>query len=72
MTRYLLTGIALIFFAAIVYAANQCTCYRYVNSKATGGFVKVWSDSKEEAEAKAVAKYRNEMGYEVDYCECRY
>ena len=37
--------------------ASKYICYRYVNGEATGGFVKVYADSKSEAEKKSLKKY---------------
>lgn len=50
-------------------AASNYTCYRYVDGKPTGGFVKISADSKSEAEAKALAWYQKE-GMRVDYVVC--
>ena len=51
--------------------ASKYICYRYVNGEATGGFVKVYADSKSEAEKKSLKKYRDELGYTTDYTKCK-
>lgn len=50
-------------------AASTYTCYRYVDGRPSGGFVKISADSKSEAEAKALAWYQKE-GMKVDYVVC--
>ena len=49
--------------------AKEWTCYRYINGKPTGGFIKVQADNKEEAEIKSMKKYKK-LGYSLDYTKC--
>ena len=51
--------------------ASEWVCYRYVDGEATGGYVKVYANSKYEAEKKALKKYREELGYRTDYVKCK-
>ena len=51
--------------------ASTWTCYRYVDSNPTGGFVKVEAYSKYEAEKKALRKYREELKYKTDFVKCQ-
>ncbi len=51
--------------------AMEWVCYRYVDGEATGGYVKVYADSKYEAEKKALKKYRDDLGYRTDYVKCK-
>ncbi|RUM59368.1 MAG: hypothetical protein DSY59_04570 [Persephonella sp.] len=44
-------------------------CHRYLNGEPTGGFVKVKAKTKEEAEKKAIKKYK-EIGYKIDGVKC--
>jgi len=44
---------------------------RYVDGEPTGGYVKVYADSKYEAEKKALKKYRDDLGYRTDYVKCK-
>ncbi|BAE50513.1 hypothetical protein [Paramagnetospirillum magneticum] len=50
--------------------ADSWTCYRVVDGKGDGGFVKVDASSQSEAAMKAVAMYRD-MGKKVDSADCR-
>jgi len=51
--------------------ASEWICYRYVDGEPTGGYVKVYADSKYEAEKKALKKYRDDLGYRTDYVKCK-
>jgi len=51
--------------------ASKYICYRYVNGKSTGGYIKVYADSKSEAEKKSLKKYRDELDYTTDYTKCK-
>ena len=62
--------VALLFLASQVVFAKSWDCYRYVDGKPTGGFVKVQADSKKEAEKKSEKKYKK-LGYSLDYTECK-
>ena len=50
--------------------ADYYKCYRYVNGKSTGGYVKVKANSKSYAAVKAMQKYED-MGKRTDYVKCR-
>lgn len=69
MEKFLLVVSVSLIFASIAYASSF-KCYRYVNGKPTGAWVKVTADSKSEAEGKAYARMK-EIGGKVDYCKCK-
>jgi len=71
MKKYFLIGITLFIFVSVVYASLGWTCYNYVNGKATGGWISITANTRQEAEAKAVDHYRNELKLRSDYCKCR-
>ena len=50
---------------------HKFTCYRYVNSKPTGGWIYVKATSKTEAESIAYERFKK-LGGRVDYAKCRY
>ena len=58
---------------ALPMAANakEYKCYRYVNDKPTGTWIKVEASSKEEASGKAYRRMK-ELGGRVDYAKCKY
>lgn len=67
-----------VFIVFFIFLRNQAqadpytfTCYRYVDGKPTGGWINMKADSKEEAEAKAYARFK-ELGGQVDYAKCKY
>lgn len=45
-------------------------CYRYVNGKPTGAWIRVEATSKEEAESMAYSRMK-ELGGAVDYAKCK-
>ena len=51
-------------------SASTWTCYRYVDGKPTGGFVKVQASGEQEAVRKALAKYKD-LGYRTDSVHCK-
>jgi len=51
--------------------ASEWTCYRYVDGGPTGGYIKIYADSKYKAEKKALDKYRDDLGYRIDYAKCK-
>ncbi|WP_227429005.1 hypothetical protein [Psychrobacter sp. I-STPA6b] len=61
---------SLFFFVSPTQTGTRYECARYVDNRPTGGYVKVYAESKEEAEQKALKKY-DEMGYRVDYVICK-
>ncbi len=62
-------AVAAVFLSTAAHASSW-TCYRVVDGKGDGGFVKVDADSEAEAVRKAVAMYRD-MGKKVDSADCR-
>ena len=50
--------------------ASKWICYRYVDGSPTGGFVKIYTNSKSDAEKKAYKKYKK-LGYTLDYVKCK-
>lgn len=50
--------------------ATNFVCYRYVNGKPTGGFLKVNASSQKEAEEISRDKYKK-LGYSLDYTKCK-
>lgn len=55
--------------SATAHADRTYECYRYVDGKPAGGFVKVSAASKDEAERKAFQKYKD-MGEKVHSVNC--
>lgn len=70
MKKLIILGMLTSAFISNVFA-SEWICYRYVDGEATGGYVKVYTDSKYEAEKKALKKYRDELGYKTDYVKCK-
>lgn len=68
--KKLLPAFALMLLASSAYADRTYECSRYVGGKPTGGHVDVKASSKSEAEAKALAKYRD-MNMKVDSVNCK-
>ena len=68
--KKMLPAFALVLLAGSAYADRTYECSRYVDGKSTGGHVDVKASSKSEAEAKAMAKYRD-MGMKVDSVNCK-
>ena len=66
MKRVILAGIVLSTFSF----ATEWVCYRYVDGKPTGSFIKVTAKSKQEANDKAMVKYK-ELGYKVESVDCK-
>ncbi len=50
--------------------ASEYTCYRYVNGKPTGTYVKVSASSKKEATIKAIEKFKK-IGGKLDDVNCK-
>jgi hypothetical protein len=50
--------------------AAEWVCYRYVAGKPTGGFIKVTAETKQEANKKALEKYKK-LGYKIDSVNCK-
>lgn len=71
MKKVVLVSTVLFMFVSVLYASTTFTCYRYVKGKPTGTWIKVKADSKEEAEAKAYARFKK-LGGPVDSCNCHY
>ena len=69
LSIFLATLGGLIFTFSYSYAKTW-TCYRYVDGKPTGGFIKVEAETKEEAEKKSYNKYKKELNYNLDYTKC--
>ena len=68
--KKMLPAFALMLLAGTAYANRTYECSRYVGGKPTGGHVKVKASSKSEAEAGALAKYRD-MNMKVDSVNCK-
>ena len=51
--------------------AKTYECYRYVNGKPTGTWIKVKASSKNEAYTKAMEKFKK-LGGRVDSTNCHY
>ena len=67
--KKLLLIAALSLFASTSYAESTWTCYRYVDGKPTGTWVKVKASSKSEADRKAYSKMKD-LGGRIDYANC--
>ncbi|ARJ65916.1 hypothetical protein WV31_09735 [Magnetospirillum sp. ME-1] len=62
-------AVAAVFLSTEAHASSW-TCYRVVDGKGDGGFVKVDAASESEAIIKAIAMYKD-MGKRVDTADCR-
>jgi hypothetical protein len=70
--KKLLPALALALFASTSFASERTyECSRYVDGKPTGGHINVKASSKSEAEAKALAHYRNELKMRTDSVNCK-
>lgn len=69
--KKLFFGLLLLSLSSVSYS-NYSTydCYRYVNGKPTGSWIRVKADSKEEAESIAYSRMK-ESGGVVDYAKCK-
>ena len=56
------------------YASDEYeyTCYKIVDGKITGSYVKVKAKDEKEAEKKAYKKYKEELGINVEGVKCKY
>ncbi len=63
-------AISLFILGSAFASASTWTCYRYVDSKPTGGYVKVQAQSEQEAIRKALRKYED-LGYRTDSVHCK-
>ncbi|HHT00817.1 MAG TPA: hypothetical protein ENK73_08190 [Thiomicrospira sp.] len=63
-------AISLFLFSTVAYSKTY-ECYRYVDGKPTGTWIKVKADSKSEATSKAYQRY-DELGVKVDSVNCKY
>jgi len=70
MKKLVILGAASIIMGTFANASSAWTCYRYVDGGPTGGFVKVYANSEEEATKKATKKYEK-LGYRFDYVKCK-
>jgi len=50
--------------------ATNFICYRYIDGKPTGGFLKVDASSQKEAERISKENYKK-LGYSLDYTKCK-
>ncbi|MBF0203028.1 MAG: hypothetical protein HQK67_01665 [Desulfamplus sp.] len=69
MKKFISVILGLLVFTSIAYAAMSYECWRYVNGKPEG-YISVTADSREEAETKAYARFK-ELGSQIDYCKCK-
>ena len=65
--------LATVLLAGLVSMASAKTyeCYRYVNGKPVGTWIKVKASTKDDAYSKAMAKFRD-LGGRVDSTNCHY
>lgn len=69
--KKLLPTLALMLLAGSAYADRTYECFRYVDGQPTGGHVNVQASSKSEAEAKALAHYRDDLKKRTDSVNCK-
>ena len=70
MNKLFLVALVAGIFASNASASFKYECNRYVNGNYEG-FIMIYADNKAEAERKAYDKYKNKLGYKVDYVKCK-
>lgn len=56
--------------SGVAHASMKYECNRYVGGDYKG-FTYVVADNKAQAEKKAYAKFKNDLGKKVDYVKCK-
>jgi len=70
MKKIILNIVAIATILSVANASTKYECSRYVSGDYKG-FIKIVANNKNEAEKKALKKYKNELKIRVDYVKCK-
>jgi len=68
--KKLISSAIILIVATIANASLKYKCSRYVNSSYKG-WTTVVANNKKEAEKKALLKFKEKLGKQVDYVKCK-